>query len=202
MQQQPVSNLLQMERMFVRQKGKLIELNNEYGILDENGNQVGAVVQEGQSKVKKVARFISNVDQFLTHQLAIWDANGYRVATLVRPGKIMKSKVQVSDGMGRPVGQITQQNVFGKIRFGLDGPNGSFGEIRAENWRAWNFSIVDHNGTERARITKKWTGLGRAVFTTADHYMVEIDPSISGDFRLLVLAAALGVDTALKQDDR
>jgi uncharacterized protein YxjI len=200
MSQQQVSNLFAMDRMFVRQKAKLIELNNEYAILDENGNQVGAVIQEGQTKLKKAARFISNVDQFLTHQLGVWDANGYRVLTLVRPGKFMKSKVQVSDAGGRPIGQITQQNVFGKIRFGLDGPTGSYGEIRAENWRAWNFSIVDHTGVERARITKKWEGLGRAMFTTADHYMIEIDPSISGDFRLLVTAAALGIDTALKQD--
>jgi uncharacterized protein YxjI len=199
-QQMPVSNLLQLDRMFVRQKAKLIELNNEYAVLDENGNQVGAVIQEGQSKLKKAMRFVSNVDQFLTHQLAIWDAQGVRILTLVRPGKIMKSKVQVSDGSGRPVGTIVQQNVFGKIRFGLEGNGASLGEIRAENWRAWNFSIVDHTGTERARITKKWEGLGRAMFTTADHYMVEMDPSISGDFRLLVLAAALGVDTALKQD--
>jgi uncharacterized protein YxjI len=200
MAQAATSNLLQMNRMFVRQKGKLIELNNEYAILDENGNQVGAVIQEGQTKLKKAMRFVSNVDQFLTHQFGVWDANGYRLLTLVRPGKIMKSKIQVADGTGRPFGTIVQQNVFGKIRFGLEGNGASLGEIRAENWRAWNFSIVDHTETERARITKKWTGLGRAVFTTADHYMVEIDPSITGDFRMLVLAAALGIDTALKQD--
>jgi uncharacterized protein YxjI len=199
-QQMPASNLVQMDRMFVRQKAKLIELNNEYGILDENGNQVGAVIQEGQSKLKKAARFLSNVDQFMTHQLGVWDAQGMRVLTLVRPGKIMKSKVQVSDGSGRPVGTIVQQNVFGKVRFSLEGNGVALGEIRAENWRAWNFSIVDHTGAERARITKKWEGLGRAMFTTADHYMVEMDPSITGDFRLLVLAAALGIDTALKQD--
>jgi uncharacterized protein YxjI len=189
-----------MNRMFVRQKAKLIELNNEYAILDENGNQVGAVIQEGQSKIKKAARFLSNVDQFLTHQLGIWDYQGNRVLTIVRPGKIMKSKVQVTDGSGRPVGEIVQQNVFGKIRFGLNGNGAHLGEIRAENWRAWNFAIVDHTEVERARITKKWEGLGRAMFTTADHYMIEVDPSITGDFRLLVLAASLGVDTALKQD--
>ena len=195
-----MSNLLEMNRLFVRQRAKLIELKNEYAILDENGNQVGAVVQEAQSKMKKALRFVSNLDQYMTHQLGIWDAQGNRVLTLVRPAKFMKSKVQVSDGTGRPVGEIIQQNVIGKIRFGLQNQGATLGEIKAENWRAWNFAIVDHTGVERARITKKWEGLGRAMFTTADHYMVEIDPSITGDFRNLVLASALGVDTALKQD--
>ena len=197
-----MSNLLDLNRMFVRQKTKLIELNNEYGILDEAGNQVGAVVQEGQSKLKKAARFVSSLDQYMTHQLGVWDAQGNRVLTIVRPRKFVKSKLQVTDGGGRPIGEIAQQNAIGKIRFALNGNGATLGEIRAENWRAWNFAIVDHTGQERARITKKWEGLARTLFTTADHYMVEIDPSVTGEFRLLTLAAAVGVDTALKQDAR
>ena len=108
----------------------------------------------------------------------------------------------MNDGSGRPVGSIVQQNVFGKIRFGLEGQGVKYGEIRAENWRAWNFSIVDHTEQERARITKTWEGFAKTLFTTADDYLLELDPSISGDFRLLVLASAAGVDTALKQDSR
>jgi uncharacterized protein YxjI len=197
-----VSYLLEMNRMFVNQKTKLIELTNEYKIEDEQGNQVGVIRQEGQSGLKKAARLISSLDQFMTHTMAVYDNTGMKVLELTRPRKFVKSKLQVKDGGGRPVGQITQQNVFGKIRFGLEGNGAQLGEIRAENWRAWNFAIVDHTGQERARITKKWEGLARTVFTTADHYLVDVDPSITGDFRLLVLAAAAGIDTALKQDSR
>jgi hypothetical protein len=39
-------------------------------------------------------------------------------------------------------------------------------------------------------------------FTDADNYIVDIDPSLSGDLRLLAIAAAAAVDTALKQDPR
>jgi hypothetical protein len=42
----------------------------------------------------------------------------------------------------------------------------------------------------------------KAVFTPADNYIVDIDPSLSGDVRLLAIAAATAVDTALKQDAR
>jgi uncharacterized protein YxjI len=92
--------------------------------------------------------------------------------------------------------------VFGKIRFDLvDATGQTLGQIRAENWRAWNFAIVDSTDREVARITKKWKGVVRAAFTTADHYIVEIDPSLQGDLRLLVVGAAAAVDTALKQDE-
>ena len=197
-----MSQLLQMNKLVFNQKAKLIELTNQYKIRDEEGQEVGIIQQEGQTALKKAARFVSSIDQFMTHTLAVYDGSGTKVLELIRPRKFMKSKLQVNDGSGRPVGTIVQQNVFGKIRFGLEGQGVKYGEIRAENWRAWNFSIVDHTEQERARITKTWEGLAKTLFTTADDYLLELDPSISGDFRLLVLASAAGVDTALKQDSR
>jgi len=70
----------------------------------------------------------------------------------------------------------------------------------AENWRAWNFAIVDGGGAEVGRITKTWEGLAKTLFTTADDYLVEISPSLGGALRLLAFASAVGIDTALKQD--
>lgn len=183
------------------QKAKLIELNNEYKILGEDGSQIGMVRQEGQSKLKKAARLVSNLDQFMSHTLAVYDDSETKVLELVRPRKVFKSKVQVKDGSGREVGEIVQKNVFGKIRFDLQAAGGQpLGQIRAQNWRAWNFSIVDSSEQEVATISKKWAGLGKEMFTTADNYAVEIQPSVTGDLRLLVLASAAGIDTALKQD--
>jgi hypothetical protein len=46
---------------------------------------------------------------------------------------------------GTEIGTIVQRNVFGKIRFGMEVQGTPIGMIKAENWRAWNFSIVDHN---------------------------------------------------------
>ncbi|MCB0978061.1 MAG: scramblase, partial [Acidimicrobiales bacterium] len=70
------------------------------------------------------------------------------------------------------------------------------------NWRAWNFSIRDAQEEEIARITKTFAGIARAVFTTADNYVVQIHRPITGPLQALVVAAAVSVDTALKQDNR
>ena len=45
--------------LVVNQKAKLIEVNNEYAIFDQNGNQIGAVRQVGQSKAKKAVRVLT-----------------------------------------------------------------------------------------------------------------------------------------------
>lgn len=164
---------------------------------------MGPSARKGQSTLKKVARFASQLDQFMTHRLSVYDARGAKVLEMTRPRKVFKSRLVVIDGARRTVGEIVQRNVFGKIHFDLQDSRGNqLGQIRAENWVAWDFSIVDGGDREVARITKKWVGLTKATFTTADNYVVEVDPSLSGDLRLLVLASAVGVDTALKQDDR
>jgi uncharacterized protein YxjI len=195
--------LLDYNRIVINQKAKLIEMVNEYKIRDEEGNEIGIIRQEGQSKLKKAARFLTSLDQFMTHRLGAYDAEGAKVLELVRPRKIMKSTVQVFDGVGNPVGEIRQQNMIGKIRFGLHDATGEkVGEIKAENWRAWNFAIVNHLDQEVGRITKTWEGLAKTLFTTADDYLLDIHGELSGPLRLLTFASAVGVDTALKQDAR
>jgi len=185
----------------VSQRTKLIELTNEYAVYDAQARQIGAVVEIGQNSVKKALRFVSNFDQFLTHRLEVRDARG-PVLVLTRPAKVVKSRVQVTRPDGAPVGEIVQANVFGKIRFDLVAGGQLVGAIQAENWRAWNFAITDAGGTEVARITKTWEGLAKTLFTTADNYVVHIHYRLPHPLISLVVASALTVDTALKQDDR
>jgi uncharacterized protein YxjI len=188
--------------LVVNQKAKLIEVNNEYAIYDQHGRQLGAVRQVGQSMAKKAIRVLTSYDQFMTHKLQVVDLHGNVLMALTRPAKVLKSRVIVQDQMGNEVGQIVQQNAIGKIRFALDSGGHTWGSINAENWRAWNFNIQDHTGAEVARITKTWEGVAKTMFTTADNYVVQIHRPLQDPLRTLVVAAALGVDTALKQDAR
>ncbi len=194
--------LLDQSVLVVNQKAKLIEVNSEYAIHDSHGTQIGAVRQVGQSNLKKVARLVSSLDQFMTHKLQVVDASNNVVLALTRPAKFVKSRVLVADGSGNDIGEIAQANVFGKIRFGLIAGGSEIGSINAENWRAWNFNIQDSSGTEVARITKTFEGVLKTAFTTADNYVVQIHRPLTDPLRQLVLASALSVDTALKQDSR
>ncbi|WP_405975122.1 phospholipid scramblase-related protein [Streptomyces sp. NBC_00988] len=188
--------------LVVNQKAKLIELTNEYKVMDQNGNVIGSVDEVGQSTLKKALRFVSSLDQFMTHRLEIRDAYGQPQLVLTRPAKIMKSRVIVSRPDGSPVGEIVQQNMIGKINFALNANGQQIGAIKAENWRAWNFAIVDHADNEVARITKTWEGLAKTMFTTADNYVLQIHYQLPEPLLSLVVATALTVDTALKQDSR
>jgi uncharacterized protein YxjI len=188
--------------LVVNQKAKLIELRNEYGVFDQNGQRIASVTQTGQSAAKKLVRLAFDVDQFLTHKLEISDAQGRVIIRLTRPAKLVKSKIVVSDGNDNEIGRIVQDNVFGKIHFTMEAGGQNVGSINAENWRAWNFNIQDATGTEVARITKTFEGIAKTIFTTADNYVVQIHRVLPQPLNALVVAAALSVDTALKQDSR
>ncbi len=195
-------SLLTSPVLVVNQKAKLIEVTNEYAIFDQNGNQIGSVRQVGQSSLRKVARVLFSVDQYLTHRLAVCDARGQVLLNLTRPAKFIKSKILVRDAADREIGIVRQENAIGKIRFALESGGRRYGTIQGENWRAWNFGIVDETGMEIARITKTWEGLARTLFTTADNYVVQIHRPLEEPLRSLVVASAVSIDTALKQDAR
>ena len=188
--------------LVVNQKAKLIELSNQYTVFDQHGSAIAAVNQVGQSTARKVLRLVSSLDQFLTTRLDITDSDGRVILRLTRPGKIVKSTVIVSDGNDIEIGRIIQQNAIGKINFALESGGQRLGTIKAENWRAWNFSITDAADREIARVTKTWEGLAKTMFTTADNYVLQISERAPEPLNSLVVASALSIDTALKQDSR
>lgn len=188
--------------LVVNQKAKILELNNQYSVFNQHGQQIAAVNQVGQSTAKKALRLLTSLDQFMTHKLEISDVNGHVLLRLTRPAKVFKSTIIVSDGNDHEIGRIVQDNMFGKIHFTLQSGEHTYGAIKAENWRAWNFRIEDHTGTEVARITKTFEGVAKTLFTTADNYVVQMHTRLQQPLLSLVVAAALSVDTALKQDSR
>lgn len=185
-----------------KQRAKLVELNNEYAVLDVSGRELGVVHQVGQSGWRKLLRAFSNIDGFLPITVTLYDEAGAPQLSISRGWAFLRSRLRVHDHAGAEVGQIVQENVIGKVRFGLHASGRQVGRILAENWRAWNFRIEDETGREVARITKKWAGLAKELFTTADNYVLEMSAPLSRELRALVMASAVAIDTALNQHER
>lgn len=195
-------SLLDNDVVVVRQRPKFIEVTNQYDLLDTAGTALGTVHEVGQSAARKAIRLFTNFDQYLTHRYEVKDASGAILLSLVRPAKIMKSKIEVSDAAGVLVGTIVQRNIIGSKRFGFEAPDGTdLGEIQGESWISWNFQIKDATGTPVGRVDKKFAGLLSEAFTTADTYVLTLEKALAGPTRVLAFAAAVAIDTALKQDD-
>ncbi len=185
--------------LVINQKAKLIEMANEYAVYDQHGGQLGSVVQTGQSGAQKALRLFTKLDALMTVRLEIRDAHGAPVLTMNRPATLWKSTVHVQRPDGNPVGDIRMENVFGKPRFVFEAGGQRLGGIAAQNLRAWDFKVIDAQDEHIGQISKTWQGLGKAMFTTADNYVLQLHRPLPDPLLSLVVAAALTIDTTLGQ---
>ena len=174
-------------------------MRNQYTLTDENGEEIGKVEQVDQSPLTFLARLFSDLDVVLPVTLSVL-GNGSEMLRLHK--RWFRYAVDVSAGDGTLVGRVTKRMRLSKASFTVTDADGQpLGELRAENWRARDFRFDDVSGTEAARVTKKWRGLGTEVFTDADSYAVTFAATTDDRVRELALAAALAVDLTMKQKD-
>lgn len=185
--------------LVVNQKAKLVEMANEYAVHDQHGRQLGSVVQVGQSGLQKAMRLLTKVDSLMTTKLEIRDARGTPVLRMTRPATLWKSTVQVERADGAQIGAIRQENAFGKVRFAFESGGQRVGGILAQNLRAWDFVINDAHEAEIGRITKTFEGVAKAMFSTADNYVLRLNRPLVDPLASMVVASALTVDTVMKQ---
>jgi Scramblase len=195
----PAGSLLAQQVLIVKQKLKLVELRNDYAVLDQSGRQVGAVVQAAQSPLAFLARVFTSWDVTLPITLHILGPGAVTELIVHKPWFTWRCQVVRPDGV--VLGEITKQIRLGRARFTLLDPRGArLGEVRARNWRAKDFSVLDGAGQPIARVTKRWAGL-RELFTDADTYVVEVSPAAVDPLRSLAVATCLVIDVVMKQKD-
>jgi uncharacterized protein YxjI len=186
--------------LVVKQHAKFVATSSDYEITTAGGDRLGSVREVGQSQAKQLVRAFTNFDKHLSHTFEIRDASDALMLRLVRPAKLMKSKLTVEDGTGVEVGRIVQKNAVGRIRFELESGGRTLGRIQGRNWRDWDFSIFDDADDEIGRVSKSFEGLKKALFTSADNFVVAMHRPLDDPLRQLVIAAAVCIDVALHED--
>jgi hypothetical protein len=126
------------------------------------------------------------------------------VLTLLRPARGPESAVEVRDRDGRDAGRIVQQTLDRQgTTYSLVGPNGRFlGELRAEDWVAWDIRAVDSHARQVATVTRDWTGLEAGTFPRFDDYVVRITDSLDESLRVMVVACTLSLEVMVRPDGR
>lgn len=66
------------------------------------------------------------------------------------------------------------------------------------NWTGWEFRFLTASGDELGVVSKKWAGVAKEFFTSADNYVVAVHHPDSAAATLL-LAAGLAIDTVHKE---
>jgi uncharacterized protein YxjI len=185
--------------LVVNQKAKLIEVNTEFAVFNQHGQQIGAIRQVGQSAGKKLLRAVTNLDAMMSHKFQIVDGWGNVQLAISRPASMWKSRFQIQNAHGQEVGQIVQEKMLGKPSFGMESGGHRWGQMILESWRDRSLKIEDHTGAEIARVSRVLPNLAKFVFTKADNWVIQIHRPLEDPMRSLVVATALSVDLVYTQ---
>ncbi|GAA2661101.1 DUF2510 domain-containing protein [Streptomyces lunalinharesii] len=191
--------LLSADVLAINQDFKWVDISTSYSVLDRKGIEAGSVAETGQNAARKVMRFVSTMDRYLSRKFEIRDAAGVPFLELSRGTKVLKAKVQVARPDGTPVGEILQDRVVTFGSFDLVVGGATIGHIQA-SWSAFHFTFTDHTGTEVARIGRSLLDRVLDVAFGADYYYYEVLSPMAEPLRSMALAAALTMDTLLKPD--
>jgi len=72
--------------------------------------------------------------------------------------------------------------------------------IISGDWKAWNFMITTNDNQQIGTISKKWNGILKEAFTTADKYIVSVSPELKVDIvKTIIISAAITIDMVLKE---
>ncbi|RQO30568.1 scramblase [Taibaiella sp. KBW10] len=183
---------------FIDEKVNFMKFANEYKIYDNQAIQIGMVKQR-LSGGQKALRLLLN-KAMLPFHLEIQNHEGAVQSSIKRGWTFFMSKISVFDGNDTLVGTIQQKFKLFKPTFKIFDPHGiQIAEITGD-WKAWNFSIKDAQGSQIGTVNKKWAGLAKEFFTTADKYNVTIDQAYPEDNnKILILSSAITIDMVLKE---
>lgn len=192
------SAFFESNNYFIDEKVNFLKFANEYKVYNESAQQIG-VIKQKLSTGQKVLHLILN-KAMLPFHLDFVNNNNEVEASISRGWTFFMSRIEVLDYDGKVIATIKQRFKFLKPTFEIFDLNmRQIAEIKGD-WKAWNFTILNQDKTEIGAISKKWAGVTKELFTTADKYNVVLqDKTLDKNSKKSILACAISVDMILKE---
>lgn len=184
----------------VREHVGFFRAANNFDILDpETGAPVLLCREEQLGWITKIVRF-TDYKRYTPFNIEIQTPEGECLIRVTRGIALLRSRVVVRDAQGEVLGGFQQKllSIGGKFDV-LDADDLPVCTLQGK-WTGWDFRFLAGN-EELAHVTKKWAGLGKELFTSADNYVISISESVppQAPVRELILAAVLCIDMVLKE---
>lgn len=191
---------LNQNLFFVKEHVGMFKAANNFDIFNPETNEmVLECREENLGAFTKILRF-TDYKRMTPFDIEVRTPNGEKVLRIKRGVSIFLSTVEVLDENDQLVGLFKQKffSIGGKFDV-LDPQEKVLCQLKGK-WTSWDFKFVKDNN-EFAHVSKKWSGLGKELFTSADNYMLSIHPSVPKDhpMRILILAAVMCIDMVLKE---
>ncbi len=195
-----MSKVINNNLFLVKEHVGLFKAANNFDIYDPSTGKIILECREPTlSFFTKLLRF-TDFKRMTPFDIQIKTTDGQPIVRIQRGVSIFLSKVVVSDQDNQVIGGFVQKlfSIGGKFDV-LNKKNQIICKLEGK-WTGWDFYFK--NGEEEyAHVSKKWAGLGKEMFTSADNYVLEISKGVpkDDDIRKLILAAVMCIDMVLKE---
>ncbi|MBF0431088.1 MAG: RNAase [Fibrobacteria bacterium] len=192
---------LSKNTFLVKEHIGMFKAANNFDIYDpETGTIVAQCREPKLGFFTRMLRFDKTYKKMTPFNIEVRTPGGELYIRVQRGVSFFRSQVKVYDGEEREIGGFRQK---------LFTIGGSFDVLNKEGravctlkgkWTGWDFRFM-YGKEELAHVTKKWTGLGKEMFTSADNYMLNIAEGVTPEnpIRKLIFAAVLCIDMVLKE---
>jgi uncharacterized protein YxjI len=193
--------LLKRRRFFIKERVSLLKLTDTYDILDPDTKQSIGIAKDEPPMWAKLLRLIIKKPMLPT-VVQVYESEGSpAVITLRKKPGFLHTTVVVSHPTRGEIGRFKSKLFSLGGGFHILNKSGEKVADVKGNWKGWNFTLVDARGQELGVVTKKWAGIGKELFTTADNYMISLNDQVAEqpDQAPLLLAAGLAIDIVYKE---
>lgn len=199
--------MLEARRLLVKERVKFLKSHHTYDIYDPDGDlqaPVGIAEEDIGSVVQLLRWFVSK--QLMPTRIEVREMpDDSLVFTISRGWYLFRSRVEVHDAQGALVGYFKSKLITWAGGFYVYDPDdGPFAEVKG-NFIGFKYRMLTPDGSlELGKVSKKWGGVAKELFTSSDTYMVEVAEELDEQpmAKMLVVAAALATDMIFKSESR
>jgi uncharacterized protein YxjI len=196
--------MLERQNFLIKEQVAFLKTADIYDIFDpETGRQVGQAKEvigtfAGLMRLIIGKKLMSTLVEVREHP------EGALVFVIKKPVAFFRSIVEVYDAQGEKIGYFKSKLLaIGGGFWVYDKNDQQFAEVKGR-WTGWEFKFVTPDGVELGQVTKKWAGVLKELFTSADNYVVSVSPHLAEQpiAKMLLLAAALAIDIVYYEENR
>lgn len=192
--------LLNKNLFLIKEQVGMFKASNIYDVFDPETNQLLMTSKEPNlgffTKIFRFTKYKRNTP----FNVLVTETSGKKIVNIKRGTTIFRSDVEVFDEKDQLIGYFKQKFWSMGGKFEIVDKNQKPVCILQGKWTGWDFKFTNNN-KELGFVNKKWAGIGKEFFTSADNYVLSINENVAQDSveRQLIFAAVMVIDMVLKE---
>ncbi len=192
--------LLNKNLFLIKEQIGMFKAANNFNIFDAEKNQHILNCREPNLGIfTKIFRF-TEYKRLTPFDIQISTTEGKLILSVRRGFTFFRSVVEVFDEKNILLGTFRQRMLSFGGKFEILDVSGNVICTLQGKWTGWDYKFMVGE-KELAHVSKKWAGIGKEFFTSADNYVLSINENVAenDNVRPLILAAVMCIDMVLKE---